>query len=1707
MTDKKSTDEMEADLRKMLGKEPQQKVREMTNTHEIEADLKRMLNMSQAVVVTKEDLLSIKSAKETKKPPVKKKEKKKHHPEVDHHHHRQHQEEPFSAVTPDGSQPVGKKKNKKPRKKKIKDATSLIEEKEKEKKDSEDSEAEDSRPKSHKQFNLDFHRAKYLDDQLTQAILNELESERIFPLKKKSAKFTNAKYFCRLCEYHCDNIQTCRQHANDKRHRRRKEIMLQDKMLKNLPLPSERHVEALDGIVENIYKQHGLTDEELNYRQTVVNQIQDLLREKLQDVSLCIFGSSINGLEQFKDVKSDFQAKVPSVLFTSPCGSLQCQITVGNQLACQTSQYLAIYSQLDERLRKLAVTFKYWAKVCEVDSQDRGSLPAYCFGLMTIFYLQQIQPPVLPVLWKDLSEQALKRPKTKEDVQNMFAELKQEVWSSNNEHAVGTLWKDMLMFYGVHFDLAENIICVRSLKVIPRAEKKWKSRRVAIEDPFSSKRNVARSLQNLRMFDYFYNCLRKAGLYFSLPTSHQNLSKYYESKRKTSHKAKENEKQSRLQHTGSDVSAGQTGSVSKTETIMHVDENIGTIPKEETNKMKEQVSDCERKQDECIADIESDSKLESDLLNDEEISSDCSIKENKFLEECKLNFSEQESSSSKGETDNDKGGEDLVPHLEKLAVQEEENVEARVDLSKDCALNKSQDVIIEKCKHDSLSDCDIVENDNQTKIDGAVQGGVSSVSKCTNCETVQQKVIENSNGENIEDSHSECLKCETLEHKDDPSNVTENNENEVINYETNLEGSNVAFDERTSTSCSEEKQDHVSLGTENASVIVADVVDSVIKSVIDHSRAETEENDHVVENKIETDENVLAEKELEDITGCEVDGGGEVSDTSSGLSSDNDMEAESPDSSPLLKRKKRVSSPVGAEYEFKFDSHTLTDGKGPSVFCPICEKEGHLKSSCPEDQLPNLKKLPPVTKTHLHLLTSVITGVPKDFKLSNEEINDREFVRRNLEVHIQGLYPDAQLRLFGSSMNGFGFHQSDLDICVTFKDKDPEDINFVEHIEAICKSLKTHRGLYAVFPITTAKVPIVKFKHRNSQLEGDISLYNILAMENTRLLHAYANIDQRVQTLGYAIKVFAKVCDIGDASRGSLSSYAYMLMMIHYLQHTKPPVVPVLQELHTGDGPKPERIVEGWNTWFFDDISKLPYIWPECGQNNQCVGELWLGFFRYYLEEFNFAEQVVTIRQFEPLTKFEKLWNGKCIAIEDPFDLGHNLGGGLTRKMNHYIQCTCVNARELYGTCIKGKPEGFNTIQDYFFDQSQLVDGEPPSDRLCRVCGKIGHIARECPRLIAKKEREAAERKRKEDMKKAEQDGVNGSPQHNMGPRHFQNRDRQNTQRSVSDPVNGGSPVRGQGHQQFYKRQNSQPSQSPDSIQMRPLLNIPVPDRYNGNYQGPRSPHRDFQQHYGSNRRPQSNSPRTHTAQGHSGYRQQGYRNQQNQQYYPDNHNDNSSQRFHNQGQGQNRNRNGPQYFVNQNYDLRSQQNAMQQGDSINYPSSPTGHRNRPPFRNQYYEGSPQVFVSSGNPESDGLPRVLFTNPPFNIPVNVFSSMPPMFVNSSMAVNHAYQPLVPLATSSSMVNFQNNGVPVSAPGWFPAFVPLPVFDEQPAAAGQKTSTEQEVSSEQVRLQETEQLSKSPLSAERKVSVQKSGNREKVPDFGVTVKNEYYSNKD
>ncbi|XP_030632495.1 terminal uridylyltransferase 7 [Chanos chanos] len=414
---------------------------------------------------------------------------------------------------------------------------------------------------------------------------------------------------------------------------------------------------------------------------------------------------------------------------------------------------------------------------------------------------------------------------------------------------------------------------------------------------------------------------------------------------------------------------------------------------------------------------------------------------------------------------------------------------------------------------------------------------------------------------------------------------------------------------------------------------------------------------------------------------------------------------------------------------YVFSRHVFTNGKRPAVVCSLCKQDGHSRKDCPEDfKKVDLDPLPPMTPQFLKTLNDVCEQCYRDFAPDDIEEQVREHILKDLEVFIRRQIQGARLKLFGSSKNGFGFKQSDLDICMILDGKDTaEGLDCIGIIKNLAKALRKHPGLKNILPITTAKVPIVKFYHVKTGLEGDISLYNTLALHNTQLLASYAAIDPRVKILCYVMKVFSKVCDIGDASRGSLSSYAYTLMVLFYLQQRNPPVIPVLQEIYDGER-KPEVLVDGWNVYFFKDLENLHQRWPQYRKNRECVGELWLGLLRFYTEVFDFKEHVVCIRRKAFLTTFKKQWTSKYIVIEDPFDLNHNLGAGLSRKMTNFIMKALINGRRVFGTPVKHFPPEYTNKMEYFFDPDVLTEGQlAPNDRCCRICGKIGHFMKDCP--------------------------------------------------------------------------------------------------------------------------------------------------------------------------------------------------------------------------------------------------------------------------------------------------------------------------------------------------------------------------------------------
>ncbi|RZC43069.1 poly(A) RNA polymerase gld-2 A-like [Asbolus verrucosus] len=164
------------------------------------------------------------------------------------------------------------------------------------------------------------------------------------------------------------------------------------------------------------------------------------------------------------------------------------------------------------------------------------------------------------------------------------------------------------------------------------------------------------------------------------------------------------------------------------------------------------------------------------------------------------------------------------------------------------------------------------------------------------------------------------------------------------------------------------------------------------------------------------------------------------------------------------------------------------------------------------------------------------------------------FLRTSLDSY--GLY------LVGSTMSGFGLEGSDIDLCLLTKPFISEPrIDSFHHLNRL-KDLLVKNKLASEAELIMAKVPILKFKNKETGFEIDLNCNNAVGIRNTHLLYCYAQLDWRVRPLVVIIKIWAQANHINDAKNMTISSYSWTLMVIHYLQcGVTPPVLPCLHNM------------------------------------------------------------------------------------------------------------------------------------------------------------------------------------------------------------------------------------------------------------------------------------------------------------------------------------------------------------------------------------------------------------------------------------------------------------------------------------------------------------------------------------------------------------------
>lgn len=338
--------------------------------------------------------------------------------------------------------------------------------------------------------------------------------------------------------------------------------------------------------------------------------------------------------------------------------------------------------------------------------------------------------------------------------------------------------------------------------------------------------------------------------------------------------------------------------------------------------------------------------------------------------------------------------------------------------------------------------------------------------------------------------------------------------------------------------------------------------------------------------------------------------------------------------------------------------------------------------------------------------------------------------RENARMRVQkaicssGVVPEnTELVLYGSSRNNFGTDSADLDMCMIF----PPNVNIaiidrpalIERLAEILGKI----GMTEVSSRATARIPIVQFKDPQTGFDCDISFNNPLAVANTKLLKAYSEIDSRVLPLAFVIKHWAKARLINNPGEGTLSSYGYILCLIHFLQHRPVPVLPNLQQLPPDWDGNPNfkkeypharwqrttenHPVEGTpcDTYFYSSPRGKDLLKNFASRNKESTAELLAAFFQYFAWEFDYRRNIVQIQSADATDKLSKAetdcWNQHDrISIEDPFEIWYDVAHVVKSAPMFYIRKEFLRAHTLISRCAKIGP--FDTLPSSVDPQALL---------------------------------------------------------------------------------------------------------------------------------------------------------------------------------------------------------------------------------------------------------------------------------------------------------------------------------------------------------------------------------------------------------------------
>lgn len=340
-------------------------------------------------------------------------------------------------------------------------------------------------------------------------------------------------------------------------------------------------------------------------------------------------------------------------------------------------------------------------------------------------------------------------------------------------------------------------------------------------------------------------------------------------------------------------------------------------------------------------------------------------------------------------------------------------------------------------------------------------------------------------------------------------------------------------------------------------------------------------------------------------------------------------------------------------------------------------------------------------------------------QLNELGIRLRYLAGHQLEMALNGMFPNIKACLFGSSINGFGKIGCDLDLILRLNNNcgDISRSRLIYHTKMsrlngrsqTQRQMEVIGDLMHVFlpainnvrKILNARVPIIKYNHECLDLDIDFSMSNMTGFYMSELLYIYGEIDERVRPLVFCLRKWASLVGLTNSSTPGrwITNFSLTVMVLFFLQNIKKPILPSMNALIKSATPNDIRVTEdNINCTFLRDLNKLTFK----TENTESLHHLLLQFFEFY-SSFNFQQSGISLREGRSITKPDH----SAIWITNPLEPLLNVSKNISHEELEKLKLETRNAAWILESTIdKNKDPSSWGLLNLFRSKKRIVKPE-----------------------------------------------------------------------------------------------------------------------------------------------------------------------------------------------------------------------------------------------------------------------------------------------------------------------------------------------------------------------------------------------------------------